>query len=323
MKKISVIIPVYNAAKYLKICLDSILQQTYDNLEVLLVNDGSTDDSLAIAFSYAEQEERIVVIDQENQGASAARNQGLLHATGDYIGFVDADDWLEPGYFQGLSAGFVDDADLICCGYFDHSIHGTYVPVNDFLHAGTLQDRSVLTQTLLKGTAGVPWAKLFRLSIIREHNIRFHSDIKMSEDLIFNLEYAQYVRKAAIIPKYLYHYNRLNEQSLSAKIEESYIDSYVMVNGKLDALLRKTDMAEEERMQYLKQRMEAFLLRMCSDITKDEKLSLRQKKQRISNLLTHQAFQNLKPQNATWLFLKQLLQSKMQQLKAKAKNIWK
>jgi hypothetical protein len=96
-----------------------------------------------------------------------------------------------------------------------------------------------------------------------------------------------------------------------------------MVNGKLDALLRKTDMAEEERMQYLKQRMEAFLLRMCSDITKDEKLSLRQKKQRISNLLTHQAFQNLKPQNATWLFLKQLLQSKMQQLKAKEKNIWK
>jgi glycosyltransferase involved in cell wall biosynthesis len=323
MKKISVIIPVYNAAKYLKICLDSILQQTYGNLEVLLVNDGSTDDSLAIAFSYAEQEERIVVIDQENQGASAARNQGLIHATGDYIGFVDADDWLEPDYFQGLSAGFVADADLICCGYFDHSIYGTDVPVNDFLHAGALQDRALLTQTLLQGTAGVPWAKLFRLSIIRESNIRFHSDVKMSEDLIFNLEYAQYIRKAAIIPRYLYHYNRLNEQSLSAKIEESYINSYVIVNKKLDALLSKTDMGEVERTQYLKRRMETFLLRMCGDITKDDKLSLRQKKQRISNLLTHQAFQNLKPQNATWLFLKQLLQSKLQQLKANAKKIWK
>lgn len=323
MRKISVIIPVYNAAKYLKVCLDSIMQQTYRNLEVLLVNDGSTDNSLAIAFSYAEYEERIVVIDQENQGASAARNQGLLQATGDYIAFVDADDWLEPDYFQALSAGFVHDADLICCGYFDHSIYGTHVPVNDFLHAGTLLERSALTQTLIKGTAGVPWAKLFKQSIIREHNIRFLSDVKMSEDLIFNLEYVQYIRKATIIPKHLYHYNRLNEQSLSAKIEESYINSYVTVNEKLDALLSKTDMGKAEKMQYLKQRLETFLLRMCGDITKDEKLSLRQKKQRIGNLLTHQAFQNLKPQNATWLFLKQLLQSKMQQLKTKAKKLWK
>lgn len=323
MRKISVIIPVYNAEKYLKVCLDSTMQQAYSNLEVLLVNDGSTDNSLTIAFSYAEQDERIVVIDQENQGASAARNQGLLHATGDYIAFVDADDWLEPDYFQELFSGFVSDADLICCGYFDHSIYGTNIPVNDFLYAGTMLDRSALTQALLQGTAGVPWGKLFRQSIIREYDIKFQSDVKMSEDLIFNLEYAQYTGKAIIIPKHLYHYNRLNEQSLSAKIDESYINSYVTVNEKLDALLSKTDMGKAEEMQYLKQRMEAFLLRMCGDITKDEKLSLRKKQERIGNLLTHEAFQNLKPKNATWLFLKQLLQSKMQQLKTKAKKLWK
>ncbi|MNT12000.1 putative glycosyltransferase EpsH [compost metagenome] len=274
-------------------------------------------------MSYAEHDTRVVVIDQENRGASAARNQGMLQAKGAYVGFVDADDWLEPGYIQQLIDAYTVGIDLVCCGYYDHSIYGTYVPVSDYQDSNARIGQPELIQKLIKGTGGVPWGKLFKKSIVDQYNIRFHTKVKMSEDLIFNLEYALHVQKAAVIQHHLYHYNRLNEHSLSARIEESYIESYIIVNEELDVLLSRAGMEQAEKVQYLDGRLVKLLHRICNHIAADKVRSLLQKKHSISELLHHKAFKNLKNQHAAWLLVTQLLRSKMQVLKNKVKKIWK
>ena len=98
-KKISIIIPVYNAEKYLKCCLDSILNQSYKNLEIIIINDGSTDNSLKVIEEYKKNDNRIILISQKNQGVSKSRNNGLELATGDYIMFIDPDDWIHVSSF--------------------------------------------------------------------------------------------------------------------------------------------------------------------------------------------------------------------------------
>ena len=113
---LSVVVPVYNAAKFLPHCLDSLCGQTYRNLEIVCVNDGSTDDSLAVLKKYASRDTRIKVIRQENAGVSAARNRGLDAATGELVTFVDADDWLEPNTYETAVQAFCAGVDMVCFG---------------------------------------------------------------------------------------------------------------------------------------------------------------------------------------------------------------
>ena len=120
MKKISVIVPVYNVEKFLPQCLDSILAQTLTDLEIICVNDGSPDNSLKILEEYAKKDKRIVIINQKNAGLSSARNTGIKAATGEYIGFVDSDDWIEPDFYQNLyQAAKEHNADIVGTGLYN------------------------------------------------------------------------------------------------------------------------------------------------------------------------------------------------------------
>ena len=121
---ISIIVPVYNAEKYLPACVESLLSQTYGALEVILVNDGSKDGSAALCDTYAARDSRVRVIHQENQGVSTARNAGLDHAAGKYVAFVDADDYVKPDYLERLHGDMTaHDADFVTCCYEEIS-HG-------------------------------------------------------------------------------------------------------------------------------------------------------------------------------------------------------
>ena len=116
--KISIIIPVYNAEKYISRCLDSVITQDYTNLEIICINDGSKDKSLAILQDYAQKDSRIIVISQSNQGAASARNYGLSVATGKYISFIDADDWVRADYLESLyKLQKSESADMVICEY--------------------------------------------------------------------------------------------------------------------------------------------------------------------------------------------------------------
>ena len=179
-KLISVIIPVYNAAEYLPRCLDSILNNTYRNLEIICVNDGSKDSSLEVLNSYAAKDPRVKVIDQENAGVSAARNRGLDEATGEYIAFVDSDDWVHRQYFEVLLTCAVScDAHIVTCQMPSVS---SEEPMQPFIYEEKrirkLDGSAAFSCNMSAG------GHLYCSTTIGKN--RFRRDIRLAEDTIFN-----------------------------------------------------------------------------------------------------------------------------------------
>ena len=172
---VSLIIPVYNAEVYLVKCLDSLLNQTYRNLEIILVDDGSTDKSLEICNSYAENDSRIVVIHQTNAGVCVARNTGLSHCHGTYLGFVDADDWVDSDFVTALVTG-IGDKDMVVCGFHvveaDDAIIEKHVPTDITCSMMEYLEKTVDDELLIFNgeqhypvLGGYLWNKLFRRAV--------------------------------------------------------------------------------------------------------------------------------------------------------------
>lgn len=203
---ISVIVPVYNSSPYLQSCLSSILAQTYQDLEIICVNDGSTDNSLQFLIEAAQQDTRIKILSQENSGVSVARNAGLNMARGDYISFVDSDDELEPDMYEILlNLAEKYQADVAHCGYKKIHLDGSAKDIR-----GTeellIQDGLEACKCLLSGqhfTGGL-WNKLYRAGLIG--NTRFDEALKINEDVLFNAQAFQRASTAVFydVPKYHY-----------------------------------------------------------------------------------------------------------------------
>lgn len=215
---VSVIIPIYNVEKYVRRCIDSILMQTYYNIELLLIDDGSTDASLAICNEYADKDNRIKVFHQENSGVSVARNVGLDNATGKHVIFVDADDWVSPDSIHEMIVEKEKmSAQLLIC---------EYEKCKDFF---VIKERSKeITIRLDKNTAyrkiinpygfyGSVWAKVFSLDLIREKNIRFDSNLTIGEDLWFVFQYMEYIESFCYNAKKVYYYYENQESALRRK----------------------------------------------------------------------------------------------------------
>ena len=184
MKVVSVIIPAYNAEKVLTRCLDSVLGQTYHDIEVIVINDGSQDDTGGIADDYARKDSRVSVIHQQNGGVSAARNNGLKNATGTWITFIDSDDFWTPQFLDSLiSAG---DADLIVGGYKTVGFHEIREVSYPALLLNTNKEmREALDDHITDMTFLCPWGKLFRNKIISERAISFDRSMRIGEDTYF------------------------------------------------------------------------------------------------------------------------------------------
>lgn len=183
--KVSVIIPVYNTAKYLPRCLDSILNNTYKNLEIICVNDGSTDESADILERYAAEDTRIVVVNQANAGVSAARNTGLDRAAGEFVSFVDSDDWVHPQYFEALLfAQKVTNADIVACHYKcvsgreDKSAESVSYSAED---VSCISSSEAIKDGYLKRLV---WGRIYKRSCIKA---RFENELGWGEDTVFNL----------------------------------------------------------------------------------------------------------------------------------------
>ena len=178
--KITAIIPVYNVENYLERCLKSILYNTYTNLEIICVNDGSTDNSKKILEDYSKRDKRVVVINKKNAGVSSARNAGIKIATGEYIAFVDSDDWIHEKYFEYLIRG-IDTADLVICNYI-RSYRSGSVETDDAYRVQSISPIDVLKNKELKSYV---WGKLFRHQLVDE--IRFSESEKL-EDSLYNMD---------------------------------------------------------------------------------------------------------------------------------------
>ena len=222
---ISIIVPVYNASQYLNQCIQSVIEQTYDDWECILVDDGSTDDSGDICDLWSAKDNRIVVFHQCNRGVSVARNIGLNKCNGEYVCFIDSDDRVKPCYLKDMVAGFQDDTiDLVSTGtthVFSNGREKVY-KVNEELY---LKMESEYTQSFVDiiGLFYGPYSKLFRTTIIREHGILFPESYSLGEDLIFNFKYLKYVRGIYCLPISNYYYRRI-EGSLSNRYRDDLFD---------------------------------------------------------------------------------------------------
>jgi glycosyltransferase involved in cell wall biosynthesis/exopolysaccharide biosynthesis predicted pyruvyltransferase EpsI len=206
MPLISVIIPVYNVENYLCRCLDSVINQTFKDLEILCVNDGSKDGSIAILEEYAVKDNRIKIIHKKNGGLSSARNEGLKYATAEYIGFVDSDDWIEPDtYLLAYAAIKETGADLVCY-YAQLEFEAIEANMDDIrYHAIKRTGLYSITNDILIDTTVTAWNKLYKKSIIDKFSILFPFGF-LHEDVEFFNKYAVMCRNIFYIGAYLYHY---------------------------------------------------------------------------------------------------------------------
>lgn len=221
--KISIIIPVYNLSKYIQTCLDSVLNQTWKNIEIIIVNDGSTDSTALVLESYATRDSRIKIIHKKNGGVTSARLTGIVAATGEYIGFVDGDDVIEPNMYEHLLCNAVEySADISHCGYqmvFPNRVDYYY-------NTGHLvkQDKQIGLKDLLAGSFVEPGLcnKLFHKTLFQNllHDSIMDTSIKNNEDLLMNY-YLFRESKSSIYEDWCpYHYMVRKGSATSAKINE-------------------------------------------------------------------------------------------------------
>lgn len=215
---ISVIVPVYNTERYLPKCIKSIVNQSYHNIELILVDDGSTDDSGRICDYFAQRDDRVTVLHPQNGGVSAARNLGLKTAKGEYVCFVDSDDWIPKGSIEQLAEGIIkSNADLVVgkIKLINALRNGDY----GLLHGGTIsRDAEYKWYETLSNINPGPCAKLYERSIIHDNNIQFPINIKWGEDTVFVYSYLSHCNTINILNTDVYCYNKLNESSATTNM---------------------------------------------------------------------------------------------------------
>lgn len=219
---ISIIVPIYKSEKYLSLCLDSLLAQTYQNLQIILVDDGSPDGSPNICDLYAKKDKRIQIIHQSNLGISAARNAGLDIATGDYIGFVDSDDWVEPEMFEALiSLAKKYNTQIAMCGY---KVDTEKRFIDEKGQEGVYHTFDALEHIIKLGEFnGYLWNKLFDASLFR--GLRFESNISYCEDLLICVQCFMHVDTISFSTYPYYHYCP-NENSLTKKLTKATLTAF-------------------------------------------------------------------------------------------------
>lgn len=224
-KTISVIVPVYNAEQHLSQTIRSIINQTYSSFELILINDGSTDDSSAVIKDWAKKDNRIVYLHHENKGPSATRNKGLLSATGDYILFVDADDDLAPQAFEHMLEE-ISDSDLLIFGYQNHYQNNQKKDAQIIPELNGIYDTetfiSFFGQMFNKNLIHYVWNKLYKRSMLS--GCSFDENVKVGEDLLFNLEVMNLVSRVSISRKSYYTHNWYESGSITTAFHRNLFD---------------------------------------------------------------------------------------------------
>lgn len=220
ISKVSVIIPIYNSEETIERCLNSVINQTYKNIEIILINDGSTDNSEQIIKKFVD--DRIIYKKYKNHGVSVSRNNGISISTGDYIIFVDSDDYLDENMIEKLI--FYSSNYTICSFYkvngnkikpfkkFTQKVYNLNINQN-FWYLYNVQE-----------AINRPWGKLYKTSIIKKNNIKFDENVSLGEDLLFNLNYLKNISEIIMLDEGLYYYSIGNDNSLGKKYRKNMLD---------------------------------------------------------------------------------------------------
>ncbi len=202
---ISVIIPVYNVEKYLNRCIESVANQTYKNLEIILVDDGSSDSCPQICDKWAKKDSRIKVIHKKNGGVSSARNAGLDISNGHYLSFVDSDDWLETNAFEKLIK-LAEPQSMVVFNVFFETCKNSYKKFH--FDTVVIQDSNSIICDTIMGNYGWTscWNKLYDLYLIKNKHLYFDENLRIGEDYLFIYQYASVVKKVLLTNEAFYHY---------------------------------------------------------------------------------------------------------------------
>lgn len=220
MPKFTIIVPVYNTEKYLSECLDSLINQTYEDIEIICINDGSTDGSLGILNEYAQKDSRIKIINQANQGVSVARNTGIENAKGDYILFVDSDDWLELNTCEKFNDVLFSDIDMLFYNYKIRKADGSTIiekQINQCIVNKKIKFYDYIEECFtclnLRGILG----KVYKREFLKQNNIQFLSDLWFGEDTYYLMRNLVNNPQVYILDDCLYNYRNFSLNSLSNK----------------------------------------------------------------------------------------------------------
>lgn len=290
---ISVIIPVYNVIEYLEQCLQSVQKQTYTNLEILLVDDGSSDGSERICDAYAEADSRFRVIHQKNAGASTARNRGMDEATGEFLAFLDSDDWLEPDAYECLQKTQErEQADIVWA--LGKRMFRTELNVKPKETCTVLEGKDILDTYILDERKDPPvqkalWDKLYRRSVIGE--LRLPERIITGEDGVFNTKVFCRAKKAVFLSHVIYHYRderpgNISGTRITDRIFADRIPAMTEQIADLEAVGR-TDLARDRILAFYRELQRLYYKTWCSsnprkkEILKELKAYYKGEKQRI------------------------------------------
>ena len=305
--KVSIIIPVYNTEKYLKQCIDSITSQTLDDIEIIMVDDGSKEECALLCDELAKGDSRIKVIHKENAGVGFARNSGLEIAGGEYVGFIDSDDYIKPEMYEVLySAAVKYDADLVLSGVCfvggnTFSAEGECVEKHYF-DEDTVFDGEGMKDILLGVVGALPkesedsrygvsvWKNLFRRSLLVDKNIEFLSQRKyMSEDTLFMVDFVKKAKRVVGVHGALYYYRR-NEVSLSKSYRSDRLEKVEIFLTELEKHIADT-LTKEEYQLYLDRLAQSYARVLCSQefmYAHDNKIKYRDLRVRLKRICTNE-----------------------------------
>lgn len=290
---LSIIVPIYNVELYLQQCVDSILRQTFEDFELILVNDGSTDNSPNICDDYATRDARIIVVHKENGGLVSARKAGLSIAKGKYIGYVDSDDWIEADMYQALcDAAQAFNVDIVICdiieNYLDYEVRSTQI-VKPGLYRKDRMIKEVYPMMLYAGRyyqfGLFPSVsnKIFKKSLLEKFQFRVDDQIRMGEDVACTYPSLLNAKSIYLLDKqYLYHY-RKNPSSMTASYDQKFFEKILVLYKHLRGLSPAPYFANQ--LQYYLTYL--VIAGVHNEFHRENKKSLREKRVFLKKMLKH------------------------------------
>lgn len=251
---LSIIIPIYNASKYIKRCVDSIINIEESGIEIILIDDGSDDNSFNIAIEYSKKNKNIKAYHQENHGVSSARNYGIKEANGKFIMFVDSDDFLEKNSLSKiLELLNKKECDLILFPYYKgNDIYGYKKYSYELFESNSEQKIEDIYRLTINQKINEPWKKIYISKIIKDNKIQFNEDMFMGEDLCFFIDYLNFVNRVYYYDFPLYYYFK-NEEGLTSNIKLSFFSQELKVFNKLSSFIeiKKIEVDYKEKNEIL------------------------------------------------------------------------
>lgn len=280
--KVSAIVPVYNTEKFLEKCIRSIMSQTLKEIEIICINDGSTDNSLEILKKLQKEDNRIIIIDKKNEGVSKARNIGIERARGEFLSFIDSDDWIEKEYYEICYKELIrTNSDIIITDFFSEKFNGTeLVYKKDIVGMENIKKIEYIEAIILVNVVGALWNKIIRKKILEKNNIRFQEGLMVGEDIYFLIQisnvadkiiklnkaflhYVQHDNNTIKIKKIEYMYNfyevysRLTKELFGKISERKIITGYIVIVSGI--VLKNKKILEEKNEYYLKDYLNKIL----------------------------------------------------------------